>query len=207
VLLETILLTYRTVAGVLAVVETSQIAKEIGGELLVDLQEHILKVRHGDTVGSDVELVKSLIKSLEEATEVLCLRLRDHEGDLVADTEAVLEEEGAADALKGALAHNADAVTEDISLIHVMGSENNNSVFLVALEHVPKVAPGTQVHAGGRLVQEDKSRPATESDRDRKLAFVSTRESFGGLPLVNSQTHITDERVEFLLFSFGFASF
>ena len=82
------------------------------------------------------------------------VRLSSHlnERDLVANAEAILQEEGTADALEGALAHDSDAVTEDISLVHVMCGKNDNSIFFVALKHVPEIASGTKVHTGGRLV-------------------------------------------------------
>ena len=57
----------------------------------------------------------------EEGFEVrVCLSSFLDEGELVADTEAILEEKRAANALKSALAHDTNAVTEDISLIHIV---------------------------------------------------------------------------------------
>ena len=60
-----------------------------------------------------------------------------NESNFKADTEAVLEEERATEALHRALAHNADTVTEHISFVHIMSSQNDYSVFLVGLEHFP----------------------------------------------------------------------
>lgn len=53
--------------------EVFQVSEEIRSELLVDLQEHILKVGHGDTVGLNLVLFQPLVEHLEEAAEVLRL--------------------------------------------------------------------------------------------------------------------------------------
>ena len=84
--------------------------------------------------------------------------------DLIANTEAVFEEKRAAKALEGTLAHDANTVTEHISFIHIMGRQDDDSILLVGLEHVPQVSAGTKIHAGGRLVKENKARATTESD-------------------------------------------
>ena len=59
------------------------------------------------------------------------------ESDSVANAEAVLEEQGAADALKGTLAHDSDTVTEDIGLVHIVRGQHNDPVLLIALKHIP----------------------------------------------------------------------
>jgi len=53
--------------------EVFQVSKEIGSELLVDLQKYILKVGHGDAVGLNLVLIQPLVERLEEAAEVLRL--------------------------------------------------------------------------------------------------------------------------------------
>ena len=63
----------------------------------------------------------------------MCLSALFDKSDLVANTESVLEEQGAAKALECALAHDADTVTEHVSLVHVMCRQNDNSVLLVRL--------------------------------------------------------------------------
>ena len=75
-----------------------------------------------------------------------------NERDLVAKAEAILQEEGAANALESTLAHDTDSVAEDISLVHVMCGEDDDSIFFVALKHVPEVASSTKIHTGGRLI-------------------------------------------------------
>jgi len=54
-----------------------------------------------------------------------------HEGDSVAETETVLEEEGRAEALECALAHDTDTVAEHVSLIHIMRGQNDDAILLV----------------------------------------------------------------------------
>ena len=51
----------------------AEIAEEIRGVLLVNLEEHVLKVRHRDSIRPDVELVKSGIQVIEESAEVVRL--------------------------------------------------------------------------------------------------------------------------------------
>ena len=153
-------------ANVLALVgEVVQVTEKVWRELLVDLQEHILQIRHRDTIGADIELIEALVKHLKEAAKILRLRLwndvRDllvhlagllnalevrleelfeawvgsssllDECNLVADTETVLEEERAAEALHRALAHDADTVTKHVRLVHIMSSQDDDSVLLV----------------------------------------------------------------------------
>ncbi len=79
-----------------------------------------------------------------------------HKGQFVASAESVLQEEGAAQALQSSLAHDADSVTKHVCFVHVMGRQYDDSVFSVALEHVPEVSSGTQVHTRGRLVEHHK---------------------------------------------------
>ena len=153
-------------ANVLALVgEVLQVTEEVWRELLVDLQEHILQIRHRDTVGADIVLIEALVEHLKEAAKILRLRLwndvRDllvdltgllnalevrleelfeawvgsssllDECNLVADTETVLEEKRAAEALHRAFAHDANTVAKHVCFVHVMSSENDDSVLLV----------------------------------------------------------------------------
>jgi len=69
------------------------------------------------------------------------------EGQLVASTKAVLQEERATDALKSAFAHDSNSVTKHISFVHVMSCQNYNSILLVRFEHVPEVATSTKIHS------------------------------------------------------------
>ena len=60
-------------ARVLAVVETLKVSKQVWGELLIDFQEDVFKVRHGNAVRSDIELLEPRVKHLEEGAKVLSL--------------------------------------------------------------------------------------------------------------------------------------
>lgn len=75
------------------------------------------------------------------------------EGDLVANTEAVLEEERAAKALKSTLAHDSNTVTKHIGFVHIVSRQHNNSVFFVRLEHIPEISSGAKIHTRGWLVK------------------------------------------------------
>ena len=79
------------------------------------------------------------------------------EGDLVANTEAILEEERAAQALKGTLAHNSNTVSEHVGFVHIVSSQDNDSVFFVRLEHIPEISSCAKIHTRGRLVKKDES--------------------------------------------------
>ena len=102
---------------------------------------------------------------LQEGVE-LWMRLSAllHEGQLVACAKAILQEERAAKALECTLAHDADTVTEHVSLVHVMSGQDDDPVLLIALEHVPQVAASAEVHACGRLIEQHKLRVAAKSD-------------------------------------------
>ena len=62
-----------------ALVETLEVTEQIWSKFLVDLEEDIFQVRHGDAVGANVELIESLVKRLEEASKVLGLVLGHNE--------------------------------------------------------------------------------------------------------------------------------
>lgn len=76
----------------------------------------------------------------------MCFAALFDKGDLVTNTEAVLEEKRGTETLHSSLAHDADSVTEHICLVHVMGSQDNDSVFLVRLKHVPQISAGAEIH-------------------------------------------------------------
>lgn len=95
-----------------------------------------------------VSLLDTIKIGLEELLEarVGSSSLLD-EGYLVADTEAILEEERAAEALKSTLTHDSNTIAEHVGLVHVMCRQHNNSVLLVRLEHVPEIPSGAKIHA------------------------------------------------------------
>ena len=132
--------------------------------------------------------------------------LLDH-GQFVPGAEAVLEEQGTSEATNFTLGHDADTVTQDISLVHVMCREDDDPVVTVVLEHVPKTASRAQIHAGGGLVKQDQTRVAANGNGDGKLPAVSTREGTSLLILVRGETHVIDEAANLLLFTCGVATF
>ena len=83
-------------------------------------------------------------------------------GYLISNAESALEEEGAAKALELTLAHYADPVAQDIGLVHIVRSQNNDAIFLVRFEHVPEVTAGTEIHASSWFVKEDQLRITAE---------------------------------------------
>ena len=167
-------------ARVLTCVEALKVSEQIRSVLFIDLEEHIFEVRHANTVGRYIELFKTSIEILEEATKVgslslwndernfllnlhalldtLEVRLEEflkawvalssllHKSNTVPDTETVLQKERAANALDLALNHDANSVTKNVSLVHVVSRQNDDAVFFVCLEHVPEIAASTQVH-------------------------------------------------------------
>ena len=85
-----------------------------------------------------------------------------NESDAIADAETILEEERATYALQLALHHDADAVAQHVSLVHVMCRQDDDAVFFVGLKHIPEVAPRAQVHACGGLVKHDELGASTK---------------------------------------------
>ena len=70
--------------------EVVQVTEKVWRELLVDLQEHILQIRHRDTIGADIELIEALVKHLKEAAKILRLRLWNDVRDLLVHLAGLL---------------------------------------------------------------------------------------------------------------------
>ena len=64
-----------------------------------------------------------------------------------------LEEPRAADAAELAVRHDADAVAQDVGLVHVVRRQEYGPIFLRAGEQIPQLAARERVHAGRRLIQ------------------------------------------------------
>ena len=86
----------------------------------------------------------------------VCLFTLFNEGNPIAESKAILEEERGPQALQRALAHDANPVTEHVRFVHVMGRQDDNSVFLVGFEHVPEASARAKVHSRRRFVEKDK---------------------------------------------------
>ena len=76
------------------------------------------------------------------------------ESDLVANSETILEEEGTAEALHRALAHNSYTVAKHVCFVHIMSRQNDNSVLFVGLKHVPEVSSRAKVHSSRGFIEE-----------------------------------------------------
>ena len=69
-------------------------------------------------------------------------------GQFIPDTKTVLQEEGTSQALERALAHDPDPVTQDVCLVHVVSSQQNDPVLSVLAEHLPQLAAGLDIETG-----------------------------------------------------------
>ena len=120
---------------------------------------------------------------------------------LVSNSKSVLQEKRTSDTLKRALAHDSDPVTKHVSLVHVVSRQDNDPVFLVALEHVPEISTSAQIHSRGWLIEHHKFGTAAKSNRYRQFALVATGQSFGAFVLVNAQARVLDKRINLGLLS------
>ena len=76
-----------------------------------------------------------------------------------------------------AVAQDRHPVGEVLGLVHVVGGEEDGlAERLQPLDHVPGVAAGGRVEAGGRLVEEDQVGVADDPDRDVGAAFLPAGE-------------------------------
>ena len=88
-----------------------------------------------------------------------------------------------ADLLGPALGHDRGRaqdrhpVGQVLGLVHVVGGEEDGlAERLEPLDHVPGVAPGRRVEAGGRLVEEDQVGVADDPDRHVGPSLLAARE-------------------------------
>jgi len=126
---------------------------------------------------------------------------------VVADSESVLQEEGASGALYLALCHYSNPVSQDISLVHIVSCQDNDSALFVLFEHFPESPPRCGVHARCRLVKQYNLRVANHCDGYRKLSLLASRESFRQLGLHTGQVDIIEHLGYLLLNLFSGGSF
>ena len=107
--------------------------------------------------------------------ELVCLL----KGQVVSDTVALLEEERCSETDELTLGHDADAVAKYVSLIHVVGRQNDDSVVAVRSQHVPERAARLEVHSTGRLIKHHELTVTTERDRHTELALRAAGQIFG----------------------------
>ena len=62
-------------------------------------------------------------------------------GHIVSNAISLLQEHGASEADKAPSCHDADAVTEDVSLVHVVSGQQNYAILLVFSEGCPSLPP------------------------------------------------------------------
>ena len=55
----------------------------------------------------------------------------------IADTEAILQEHGRSQARHFTRGHDANPIAENVSFVHVMGSQEDDSILLLFTKHVP----------------------------------------------------------------------
>ncbi len=60
-----------------------------------------------------------------------------------------------------------------------MGGQDDDTVLLLGLEHLPEASPGSQVHAGGGLVEKHKFGTTNECYSHREFTLVATAEVLG----------------------------
>src|ERR1039458_3287658 len=74
-------------------------------------------------------------------------------------------------------AHDADPVGEVLSLVHVVGGEQDGLAQLAHAAHdLPRVAPCRRVEAGGRLVEEHQLRVSDQREGEIETSLLPTRE-------------------------------
>ena len=76
-----------------------------------------------------------------------------------------------------AFGHYADAVAQNLSLIHIVGGQDDDSLLLLLLQEFPQFVSGNDIQTSGWLVKQDKVIfVANERQSNLQLAFLATRE-------------------------------
>ena len=119
-------------------------------------------------------------------------------GEIIPDSVALFEEKTGAKANELTLRHDADSVTEHVSLVHIMCCQNDDPIVAVGSQHVPKGASGLEIHSTSRLIQHDELTVATEGDSDTELTLAST-----GKILSLGVSHIPNADIFEKLLDFG----
>ena len=101
----------------------------------------------------------------------------------------------AAETLKLAVDHDADAVAERVRLLHQVCGQEEATGLRGGLDDVPELAARDRVEAGGRFVENDHRGVAHEGDGDAETTLVAAGEVFRILVAVLRER----ERVETLL--------
>mmetsp|Transcript_118809 Transcript_118809/g.379003 ORF Transcript_118809/g.379003 Transcript_118809/m.379003 type:complete len:203 (+) Transcript_118809:3197-3805(+) len=102
----------------------------------------------------------------------------------VATTEAVLEEGVRPRASRAAADHDRNAVSQLVSLVHIVCGQAEDALGPCLLEHLPQLTPRVRVHAGSGFVQEEDAGITQKRHRDIQLPLHAARKRRGrSLPL------------------------
>ena len=96
--------------------------------------------------------------SLKECHELVILLLLAVEGsDLEVEvvTELLLEERGRAANLELTTGDYSDTIGQELSLIHVVSSQNDDLILFGLLDNLPSLPSSSGIHTGGRLIKQD----------------------------------------------------
>ncbi len=77
---------------------------------------------------------------------------------LIACSEAILEMHAVAEAPEATLGHDADAVSQDVGLLHAVRGEHDAAVLLGCLDHVPHVPAPKLVYQYSQREQTKRAR-------------------------------------------------
>ena len=83
----------------------------------------------------------------------ICITALFAKPDLTTCTESLLQEIGGTNTDKTTIHHNTDAITKNLSLIHVMCGDNDYSFLLISLDHLLNTASGRDIQPSRRFVQ------------------------------------------------------
>ena len=113
-----------------------------------------------------------------------------HYGQRVAQAIGVLEELGAAAALHAASSHDADAVRQDVSLIHKVRGEQDDAPLAGILQDLPGGAPAVGVHATSWFIQEHHLGSTQEGNAHAQLALLPARHAASSSACLLSEAHL-----------------
>mmetsp|Transcript_26465 Transcript_26465/g.60285 ORF Transcript_26465/g.60285 Transcript_26465/m.60285 type:complete len:290 (-) Transcript_26465:106-975(-) len=143
-----------------------QLLEEVLHDGVVGVGDVEVHVRLGLLCHLDHEGLLEHLLDLDALRKGLAHVVPAADADPVSSSEARLETDAAADAPQPALGHDADAIAEDVCLLHAVGGQHDASVLLGGFDHIPHVPAVDRVHACRRLVQVDDAGVADEGDGD-----------------------------------------
>ena len=132
--------------------------------LLVELNEKVSKLICLLKVYLKTNLLAYFSKFLDRAEERFKVRLNFlirllvllNHGQFVASAIAIFEKDRASQADNLTFSHDTNTVSQDVSFVHVMCSQQNYTTTLVVFEHLPNVAPCLNIHSCSWLIKKHK---------------------------------------------------